>query len=272
MSTPSTVTAVIPPHHQYYPHHRACQPATASYPYGSSLSNGSTRIVVNPQPSKYSGSNFSSEIRKATNQQLKRLYRVDSSVGSIRGSPSMTASDRSIRKPDWAEFYKHGIPKEVIVIDDDSPPAPHVVTKEHDRSRHVDKRRKTGPSSVYDPVYHPDVSFSMTQTPYHDHSSSNNTISTDRTTSVNITTAATSLGSQVSNGSYKRPLDVGVIDQKRKRTRRAAAEEAEETKRREVETRGDPFTNYIPPPNPPIKAKDIHVPLISDVCIMIISF
>ena len=265
MSTPSTATATLPPRHQYYSHHRVYQPSAVSYTYSTSLYNGSSRGVVIPQPSKHSGNNFNPDIRKATKQQLKRPYRVDSSVGSLEGSPKMTPSDKSIRKPDWAEFYKHGIPKEVIVIDDDEPPAPHVTTKERDRSRHIDKRRKTGPSSIYDPVYQPDMSFSMTQTPYHDLSSSNNTISTDRTTSVNITTAATSLGSQVSNGSYKRPLDVGTIDHKRKRTRRAAAEEAEEAKRREIEARGDPFTNYIPPPNPPIKAKDIHVPLISDV-------
>ena len=272
MSTPSTATATHPPHHQYYPHRRVCQPSAASYSYGTSLYNGSSRGVVMPQPSKYSANNLNPEVRKASvSQQLKRPYRMDSSVGSIGGSPKMTPSDRSIRKPNWAEFYKHGIPKEVIVIDDDSPPAPHVTTKEYDRLRHVDKRRKTGPTSIYDPVYQPDMSFPTIQTPYHDPSSSNNTISTDRTTSVNITTAATSLGSQVSNGSYKRPHDVGPVDHKRKRTRRAAAEEAEEAKRREIEARGDPFTNYIPPPNPPIKAKDIHVPLISDVSFLLCS-
>ena len=270
MSTPSTVTATLPPH-QYYSHHRACQPSTASYTYNPSLFNGSTKGTGSSHQNSCVINNYSNDLRKIPTQQLKRQYRAEYSAESTRESPNMRSSAKSMRKPDWAEFYKHGIPKEVIVIDDDdgaSSSVPQASARTYERPRHVNKRRRTGPSTAYDPVYLPDMSYSMTQTPYHDISSSKNTISTDRTTSVNISTAATSLGSQVSNGTYKRPAEVHPLDHRRKRTRRAAAEEAEEAKRRELEIRGDPFTNYVPPPNPPIKAKDVHVPLIPDVCII----
>jgi hypothetical protein len=64
-----------------------------------------------------------------------------------------------------------------------------------------------------------------------------------------------------SNGVYYEEPNVG---QKRKRvtTRKSARDEQ---KRRELETTGDAFLSYIPPPQPPIKAKDVHVPVIRDV-------
>jgi dual-specificity kinase len=131
----------------------------------------------------------------------------------------------------------------------------------------TDKKRKTAGSSAYDPVYNPQPSYSTTQTPYYDNSSSNNTASTDRTTSAYITTAATSLGSQGSNGTYLPPLDDGIVGQKRKRTRAAAAEEAQTTsKRREVERPSPLSILYVPPQKPIIKAKDVPVEVIPDVC------
>ncbi|KAF2103836.1 kinase-like protein [Rhizodiscina lignyota] len=187
----------------------------------------------------------------------------------------MANSSRSKRKPDWAEFYKNGLPKEVIVIDDDSPDPPASTSRAgnantngvaNGTSRHADKKRKTGQSAAYDPVYQQQTSYSTTQTPYADNSSSHNTVSTDRTTSAIHTTAPTSLGSQVSTGTYKPLADEGMVGQKRKRTTRQAAQDeaAKDPKRRQLERPEDPYQCYVPPPKPPIKAKDVYVQVVHD--------
>lgn len=117
--------------------------------------------------------------------------------------------------------------------------------------------------TAYDVGYYDRPSYSMNPQPYGD-SSSGGSLSTDRTTSLH-TTAPTSMGSNgstgTSNGAYYEDANVG---QKRKRvtTRKSARDEQ---KRRELESAPDAFLNYIPPPQPPIKAKDVPVPVIRDV-------
>ncbi|KAI9789142.1 MAG: dual specificity protein kinase kns1 [Candelina submexicana] len=183
------------------------------------------------------------------------------------------------RQPNWNEFYKHGIPKEVIVIDDDDDeevenggtqahqPRPNHTTRTivgNGSLQHANKKRKTGVSSASDPVYQQQPSYSTTQTPHYTDSVSTSTNSSDRTTSALNTTAATSLGSHASGGSnhdYQQPLDDGVVGQKRKRTRKAVADEA---KRKEIEVQGDAYSSYHPPPKPPIKAKDVFVQVAQD--------
>jgi dual-specificity kinase len=175
------------------------------------------------------------------------------------------------RNPDWADFYKNGLPKEVIVIEDDDedPPAPPprqpglTRTATNGSARHTDKKRKTTASTAYDPVYNQQTSYSTTQTPYYD--SPNQSTSTDRTTSALNTTAATSLGSQASNGQHISPLDNTAVGQKRKRTRAVAQDEAKQNKRRELDHDDNPFSLYQPPPNPVIKAKDVYVQVVPDV-------
>jgi dual-specificity kinase len=276
MSTPSTATATLPPHQQYYPHHQHTypQPVANYHVNGQQLVNGSSRLGNSLQQHGYSASNASPEVRKSTTSTARapQLPPLSASVSS----PDMSLSRKRDRKPDWEEFYKNGVPKEVIVIDDDSPPPVHARSGRNDlingaaaseaTGRHADKKRKTATSNGYDPVYqNPPASYSTTQTPYYDHSSSKNTISTDRTTSAINTTAATSLGSQASVGGYNHSADNGVVGQKRKRTRKSAADEANEAKRREIEARENPLKYYVPPPNPPIKARDVQVPVIPDV-------
>ncbi len=176
------------------------------------------------------------------------------------------------RNPDWADFYKNGLPKEVIVIDDDDdedppPPPPRqpglTRTATNGSARHTDKKRKTTTSTAYDPVYNQQTSYSTTQTPYYD--SPNHSLSTDRTTSALNTTAPTSLGSQISNGQHRSPLDNSVVGQKRKRTRAVVQDEAKQAKRRELDHDDNPFSLYQPPPNPVIKAKDVYVQVVPDV-------
>lgn len=190
------------------------------------------------------------------------------------GAPDVGASDQRRRHPDWADFYKNGLPKEVIVIDDDDeePAAPRqpalARTATNGSARHTDKKRKTtAGTTAYDPVYNQHTSYSTTQTPYYD--SPNHSISTDRTTSALNTTAATSLGSQASNGQHISPLENTAVGQKRKRTRAAAQDEAKQAKRRDLD-HDDPFSLYQPPPNPVIKAKEVHVQVVADVSLQML--
>lgn len=265
MSTPSTATATLPPHHQYFSHHQSYQPST-----NGQLTNGSARLG-NSLYNGYGNANSSSDLRRTTTVQSRQPQPQQLPPLNNGHSSDMENAKNRKRNPDWADFYKNGLPKEVIVIDDDEPetsqqrPIKPLRTATNGSTRHTDKKRKTTASTAYDPVYNQQTSYSTTQTPYYD-SPSNNTISTDRTTSALNTTAATSLGSQASNGAYIPPLEKGVVGQKRKRvTRRAAQDEANEAKRREIDLHGDPFGLYMPPPNPPIKAKEVFVQVVSDV-------
>lgn len=179
---------------------------------------------------------------------------------------SASASSRR-KKPDWKEFYKNGLPKEIIVIDDTPPPdqttdSRSTATTTVVNGQPAGKKRRTGLDSAYDVSYHDRPSFSTNPPPYWDNSS-HNSLSTDRTTSLH-TTAPTSLGSAgsvgTSNGVHYEEANVG---QKRKRNTRTSTRQ--EAKRRELEAVSDAFLSYIPPPQPPIKAKEVPVPVIRDV-------
>lgn len=279
MSTPSTATATLPPHHQFYPHHQTYQPSIAN----AQLANGSSRIG-NSLYHGYNTSASSTDVRRTATAHTPRQPQQPHQLPPAQQTPSapamaMNAPEAGSRRrnPDWADFYKNGLPKEVIVIDDDDedqvpegdPAAPQprqpglTRTATNGSARHTDKKRKTTASTAFDPVYNQHTSYSTTQTPYYD--SPNHSISTDRTTSALHTTAATSLGSQASNGHHISPLDNPAVGQKRKRTRAVAQDEAKQNKRRELDHDDNPFSLYQPPPNPVIKAKDVYVQLISDV-------
>lgn len=201
-----------------------------------------------------------------------------------QSTSTVNESRQRQRTPDWRAFYKNGLPKEVIVIDDDTPP-PRADEEKYDQPPptathhvstmrpaaangsvlHADKKRKTAVGGkAYDPVYHKLANTSQTQTPYYNDYSPTTSTSTGRTTSALTTTATTSLGSNssynnLSNGRYD---EVEVVGQKRKRTRKATADEA---KQREIEIQGDAYSSYCPPPKPPIKAKDVYVAVAPDV-------
>jgi len=278
MSTPSTATATLPPHHQYYSHHQTYQPSVSN----AQLANGSARLAnsmyANGYPSGASASASASDARRPATVHsrhpppLPPINHHPSALDADGETEAQAAQRR--RNPDWADFYKNGIPKEVIVIDDDDDPAPPPLPVARQpglaraapsaSTRHTDKKRKTAASTAYDPVYHQHpTSYSTTQTPYYD--SPDHSISTDRTTSALHTTAPTSLGSQVSNGHHISPLDNAAAGQKRKRTRAVVQDEAKQAKRRELDHDDNPFSLYQPPPNPVIKAKDVYVQVVADV-------
>lgn len=275
MSTRSTATATIPQPHSHYgfSHHQAYQPNVGSYGSNNALLNGPPRLPTSYKsfPANNPPSS-SSTIRTAA--QPSRQLPESPPMPTSQSSSTLRESRKHDRRPDWNDFYRNGPPKEIIVIDDDSPPPkpqpedgrPNHTTRtvmgNGTSQQHANKKRKTGPSSVYGSTYNQQHSYSATQTPHYHDTPSATTISTDRTTSALHTTAATSLGSQSggSNGAY---ADEGVVGQKRKRiTRKQVADEA---KRREIEVNGDAYSSYIPPPKPPIKAKEVFVPPVHDV-------
>lgn len=282
MSTPSTATATHASHHPHYgySHHQVPYQTNGAYPPNSTA--GSTRLANNyaysantatsaptqpPQPHPPAAKPAPSS--SVTNKLPS--YNTSASSGSMSSGPSGRR-----RKPDWGEFYKNGLPTEVIVIDDSPPPDQHTtasrthapsstvtVINQANGGQPAGKKRRTGVETAYDLSYFDRPSYSMNPQKYGEHSSAGS-LSTDRTTSLH-TTAPTSLGSHAStgtsNGVHYEDANIG---QKRKRvtTRKSTRDEQ---KRRELETAGDAFLNYIPPPQPPVKAKDVPVPVIRDV-------
>ncbi|KAF5662395.1 CMGC CLK kinase [Fusarium heterosporum] len=304
MSTPTTATATLPHYHpHHYPqsythshsHHQTYQPSPSANfrsaasnqnilppPVSSAVSPSHSAILPPPyqlSPLAYSSSasngaalTHSSNSRTAQQAQ-EPSPRNDAaySVSSMPESASTSNAEQSSRKrrrsrePDWTTFYKNGLPKEIIVIDDTPEPEANTSRKitngtapapSDNTTRQVAKKRRREDESgtVQASGYHIKYLESQKNTPLQMSTpagSSNS--SSDRTNSALNTTAPTSLSS---NGQYEEaqaPL-------KRKRTRQQVANEA---KRRDVDGLGDFFT-YKPPPYPPKKAGEVNVQVIHD--------
>ncbi|KAJ5552008.1 hypothetical protein N7535_000046 [Penicillium sp. DV-2018c] len=267
MSTPSTATATHPSHHQTYgyTHHPSYQPNPS---YQASTAAAGTRLANSypvPVPSP-----------KTTTLPYAQPPRIPpaatpSAMTHQSGSSAAPSGGGRKKKPDWTEFYKNGLPKEVIVIDDSPGPEPSNGTSARPAyaaprqppaaPQPAGKRRRTGMETAYDLGHYDRPSFSINPQNYGEESSVTS-LSTDRTASLH-TTAPTSLGSQgssgASNGVY---YEDNAVGQKRKRATRKSTRD--EQKRRELETNGDAFLSYVPPPKPPIKAKDVPVPVVRD--------
>lgn len=208
---------------------------------------------------------------------------------------------RRSREPDWNNFYKHGLPKEIIVIDDTPEPEkpvavpPTPASTAGTSSRTLRNGGTTGTTRILrndatiangKASVHDNTTTTTTATAAHvtkkrrkddnarydalydrrvngsHHLSLSGSTSTDRTTSANnTTTAATSLGSLSSNGQYDHDAQIG---QKRKRTRQQLAQEA---KRREIDVLGGDPISYRPPQKPIKKAGEVTVRQVNDVSI-----
>jgi dual-specificity kinase len=164
---------------------------------------------------------------------------------------------RRSREPDWNTFYRNGLPKEIIVIDDspepeantgrklaNTGPAPAYEASPAHQQPAKKRRRDDAPPAGYHVQY-----LSHTNTP------NGGTNSTDRTNSAINTTAPTSLSS---NGQYEEP----ALPLKRKRTTRQQT--ANDAKRRDVDGLGSQFLTYKPPPFPPKKVPEVPVRVIRD--------
>ncbi|KAB8437339.1 hypothetical protein FH972_025019 [Carpinus fangiana] len=186
----------------------------------------------------------------------------------------MSSSKRLERKADWSEFYKNGVPKEIICIDitpEAEEPKPSrsnnkstamPIMKTDANGGHVDKRRRVDGSKAYS--YHEPTNPS-TRTPYYEdnETASHHTSSSARTTSaLTYSTATTSLGSQ-SSGERQRlqKLDDSRVGEKRKRPTRSDPRDDSEL---EVVAQHHLWSNYVPPPKPPIKAQDVYVQVVHD--------
>ncbi len=271
MSTPSTIMATLPPHHNSHygcSNHQTYQSNSGHYGASSTLMNGSSRLA--PSFNSYPTPHQPAHNRNTTTSSTSRPPQQLSNATAAQSTSTMQGSRKRERRPDWHEFYKNGPPKEIIVIDDDSPPPQKRVEDEQINNtmrtvvrepEHATKKRKTGQNPVYEPVQYQQPTYSNPRTTHDDHTGST-TISTDRTTSLQ-TTAPTSLGSHTSHGSMGAYVEDGTVGQKRKRVTRQQT--ADEKKKKEIETNGDAYSSYVPPPKPPIKAKEVHVPPVRDV-------
>lgn len=304
MSTPSTATAlpIANPYSPYnYPHNphnsaslllnstTATTTTTTTAPHHPRLPAATTVHYQAPTPTTQpvhtngAGGSLHTSAAPATATRARNTM-------ASRAIHPVSRSQRTTnrRATDWNEFYRNGPPQEVIVIHDtpeaeeaaaaaaaggassaasgfaqptnssmrraaDAPTAAR--TNGTNAPRHADKKRKVQPSS-YEPVYAP--AYSTTHTPHlYAHGSPTTVSANSSTASLIGTTAGTSLGSNPSlreNGSSTTANGI-----KRKRVTRAsqAAAAAANTV--------DAFANYHPPPNPPIKAKDVYVQPVRDV-------
>lgn len=285
MSTPSTTTAMLPHPDLYfgYSHHRSYQPNTTTFRANDSLQKAASRRGQAYKLPPTSSNLIPNRVEAAALPHIGEISKIQlhtkddqNPIMQLAQATSLQTSTKRqrSREPDWNNFYKNGLPREVIVIDDSPTPRisesvePVVDGLQNNNGgvngtalRHAAKKRKR--DGMYDPIYHIKAGPSETENPRYKDSNTTSTISTDRTTSAIQTTAATSLGSQYSNESRGYVVNDTQPGQKRKRvaTRQQLANEA---KRREIEMNGDAFTNYKPPPRPPIKAGDVNVKVMPD--------
>lgn len=211
----------------------------------------------------------------------------DSTAASMAEQPAKKR--RRSRGPDWQQFYRNGLPNEIIVIDDDSPQPEANTRRKVTTSHHAPGAPPTAPNpsgSAYSAPngtasasaavasgsvmrHQPakkrrrddDINAAASGPGYHvqhvDSQTSTpggSTVSSDQTHSLN-TTAPTSLSSNSNHEDLSLPL-------KRKRTRQQAANEA---KRRDIDVLGTRGFTYKPPPFPPKKASDVNVRAVADV-------
>lgn len=262
MSTPSIASTTLSAHHlpYGYPHQNPYQANAASYPANNSVPTPRLTNSYHTFPSSHQSSSY----RASQHSPLhtKQTYHQP----AMPPSQSTSAmSNRAQRKPDWNEYYKNGVPKEIIVIDDDSPPPPpaasQTVTRRGSKRGRTNVQpaagRKRKADDGYDARYNDSPAFSTHPAKFDEHSSGPS-VSTDRTTSLH-TTAPTSLGSYGSSGADNSYEDLNV-GQKRKRA--PPKETRSQAKRKQQEAINDAFADYVPPPNPPIKAAEVPVPVI----------
>lgn len=260
----------------YYYHH---QPAANA---GYSLTDGvaqSSQPVPRPPHGHYShqDSNPSATARFDDSYTSTMPNTTTTSSGVVPAAGRPVAEDQPSRKrrrsrePDWNNFYRNGLPKEIIVIDDTPEPEANTGRKITNGNTIVPdsaaaaaaqqaakKRRRDDPPLGYHVQYlggshtgsHTNTPLPNAATP------AGSTLSSDRTNSALNTTAPTSLSSNSQYDELAAPL-------KRKRTTRQQA--ANEAKRRDVDGLGGAYMAYKPPPYPPKKSAEVPVRVIHDV-------
>lgn len=280
MSIPSLMTPTAP-HNSRYAHH-ATHPAYNESHLGGGYSSQTITHGSSRMPPSYNFHKNSTPHTTRPPAQLSRQLPVPLNMPQSHSKSTLKESKKRDRgHPNWDEFYKNGPPKEIIVIDDDddeeeegtlpskkSHPSSSVALQGGTDSglSHANKKRRTGQTSAYDAARDNYATSQSHGRNYSHRNSASNTNSADRGASLGYnTTAPTSLSSTGSAGAAY--VDDAVVGQKRKRTTRKSL--ADERKLKDIDILGDPNSQYVPPPHPPIKAKDVHVPQIRDVRICI---
>ncbi len=267
MSTPSIATQTLPAHQSQYAY-TAQNPYSASarqYPANNSLP--APRLATSYQ-------SYPSIAQYSRPPMSPASYKQPSHISSVAPSHSASEMDNNRRKPpDWQDFYKNGVPKEIIVIDDDSP-GPQQQQQQQPTRNDIRQQRQEGGSypayagrkrkvdQGYEVEYNDSPTYSSHPAKFGASSSSGSYHSNDRTTSQQTVTAPTSLesyGSAAASNSYE---DVRV-GQKRKRVQ-PPKETRASTKKKQQESVPDAFADYVPPPKPLQKAKEVPVPVIRD--------
>ncbi|KAI1810715.1 kinase-like domain-containing protein [Poronia punctata] len=248
---------------QPLPRLRNClQPAAhSSYTPNSAYEitfDGTTATVV---PTGYISPRTHSTPHSEAQQSSMSLSSLPAPQGHAESQPRKR---RRSKEPDWDKFYEHGLPKEIIVIEDTPEPdaktavaapsktypnAPVTSSTGVANTRHAAKRRRKEEDLPNEKLY--EASLIGSYQP----ASNSGSASTDRTTAY-TTTAPTSLSS---NGQYD--YEAPQTGQKRKRTRQQIAQDA---KRRELEVLGDGFQEYQPPTKPIKKSGEVHVRPVTD--------
>lgn len=274
MSTPQTASALH--HHHFYPpnHHYSdynAAPVVDYRPTGAAHTmNYSGSLVTN---------NDSPNLRQAsTATYATKQPSTNASVAySAKNSPEMPPP-KNERKPNWGAFYANGVPKEIIVIDDDESTEP--ASRSNKRSSnymdshptvagasagHSDKRRRIERPSLYEPNYQPAQTVNRRR-PWEDDSElSNSTSSRGRSTAGNTySTGQTSLSAGSGSQRVAR-IENTQPGQKRKRLQERSPDDDSEVEIIPGRSNVDVFGPYIPPPKPPIKAKDVYVKPANDV-------
>ena len=264
MSTPSTATSTIPAAHSQYGYARIDNPYSGNinaYPSNNSL------------PAPRPGNSYHAYPPMNPNQAYNRPQRSPltskqpSVANSIANSTSTVHRGSQKRIPDWNEFYKNGVPKEVILIDDedDSPQVARTDTAQRSfdpKAIQANATKKRKLDQGYEGSIHDSPTFSHYPAKFDNSSSISVNSATDRTASLQ-TTAPTSLESYGSAGASASYEDVRA-GQKRKRAP-AIKETRAQLKKRQQEQASDAFADYIPPPKPLRKAGDVAVPVVRDV-------
>ncbi|ORY70020.1 kinase-like domain-containing protein [Pseudomassariella vexata] len=241
---------------------------SATYAGNSNPTNGaSTAVTTARQAQDYTRTtNSASTPRSDANYNNSHANMPSSNPTEVQ-----PRKRRRSKEPDWNTFYKNGLPKEIIVIDDTPEPDDDAKSVRTTYTNGTNGTSINGTSINGTSINGSTLNGHVTKKRRKDDGYQNSNVShiatpnsgstsTDRTTSAHNTTAPTSLASLSSNSQYD--YEVQQTGQKRKRTRQQLAQEA---KRREVEVLGDAYISYRPPQKPVKKSGEVTVRVVNDV-------
>lgn len=249
-------------------------PSTADYrPNGSTHSGAySSNPVANNESPNLRHASIATYATKQPSTNASITY-------SAKNSPEMPPPKARRRPPNWDSYFQNGVPKEIITISDT--PEPETRAAEHATTyadaqptvagasvSHADKRRRVEPAAHHESTYQTSNGVNRRRPWEEDSELSNSADSRGRSAATNsYSTGQTSLSA--GSGTQQRArIDNTQIGQKRKRPARdRSSEEASDVEVVSKTTAQDQWGPYIPPSQPPIKAKEIYVRPVHEVSV-----